>query len=409
MAIHDTSAFKSAATAEELLFDVAHRVQLSPTKHDLAVGHYQALCEYVDRVGSPLHGLVGICYPSGSFGIGAVVASRVRTNQHDLDVVLELLVHKSTPPAVVLSLLFQAIQGEYGSRYYGKVTLNSRCVTVEYDDGFKVDLMPLVRDGSLIERRGVLFHHKDGEAYQKPVNPFGFKTLYNETVEADPEFIKAFRESARTRIIAKAVAEPMDDHVGLEEKSPRTVALQLLKRFRDVRFRQPSHKDRRPPPSVVLAAYALEKPTPRSSLLWELMELADYIREQLAAATMRDQLVDVRNPSWWEDRFTDRWPASVGDQKLFQTDLVELIHQLEAVARDVFSPVETKQILQGLFGETAATHAINEMMERKGRDADLGRLKFGTSGALLTGAAAATASSSRAAIRPSTDFGGDEG
>ena len=408
MAIIETAGFQSAETAEELLIDIAHRVQLSATKHDLAVGHYEALCKYVDRPGSPLEGLVVTCYPSGSFGIGAVVASKVKTNQHDLDVVIELNVPITTPAVIVLMQLFQAIRGEEGSRYYHKTTLNSRCVTVEYDDGFKVDLMPIVRDQSLVERRGVLFHYKDGEGYTKPVNPYGFRTLYNATVKTDPTFVTEFRKSLTERTVAKAETEPMDDLVRLEEKSPRTVALQLLKRMRDVRYRRPSHKGRRKPPSVMLAAYALQKPIPRHSLLWELIDQIKFVGDALAQATAETSLVDVRNPAWSEDRFTDRWPASMDDQCGFERDLRELGAKLETVARDAFSPVNTKAILEELFGETAADYAINEAMVRKSRQADRGELKFGQTGQVLAGAAAAAAPASRAATRTSTDFGGDD-
>lgn len=401
MSLHDVSKFQSATTAEELLIDVAQRIQLSPTKHEKAVEHYEALCDYVDRPGSPLHGRVGICYPSGSFGIGAVVASRVRDNQHDLDVVLELHLSSGTHPAIVLGFLLNAIRGEPGSRYYDKTTLNSRCVTVEYDDGFKVDLMPIVRDESQIERRGVLFHSKGGESYTKPVNPFGFKTVYNARVETDPAFVAKFRQLDEHRALAKADVEPMDDHVRLEEKSPRTVALQLIKRFRDVRFRRRSGK--RKPPSIVLAAYALEKPTPRPSLLWELMEQTEYVRGRLDAATAVNQRVDVRNPSWQSDVFTDRWPQNLEAQQQFSADLKELSDKLALLATQAFSPVQSKAILEDLFGETAAIHAINEMMDRKSRDADDGRLKFEPSGRLITGPAIVT--STRAPTRSSTDWG----
>ncbi|WP_449253198.1 hypothetical protein [Brevundimonas naejangsanensis] len=400
MSLHDVSRFHAAAAAEELLIDVAQRLQLSPTKHATAVAHYEALCAHVDRPESPLAGRVVTCYPSGSFGIGAVVASRAKTNQHDLDVVLELDLPVDTPPSIVLGLLFNAIRGGPGSRYYDKTTLNSRCVTVEYEDGLTVDLMPIVRDGSIYEKRGVLFHSKAGENYRKPVNPYGFKTLYNDTVEADPVFVAKFRALDEQRTLAKADVEPMDDHVRLEEKSPRTVALQLMKRFRDLRFRP---RKGRKPPSVMLAAYALEKPNPRGSLLWELMEQAEYVQRQLDHASAFGRLVDVRNPSWREDVFTDRWPHEVAAQNLYSQDLRELNEQLTLLAGVDFSPVNAKEILQKLFGETAATYALDEMMVRKASASERGRLKFGPTGALITGPAVNT--SPRAAIRSSTDWG----
>src|SRR2546421_355097 len=87
------------------------------------------------REGSPLEGLVTECYPSGSFATGTAIASRVAKDQHDVDVVMEIDVAADAAPSIMLEALFNAINGEPGSRYHGKVTQNSRCVTVEYGDG----------------------------------------------------------------------------------------------------------------------------------------------------------------------------------------------------------------------------------------------------------------------------------
>lgn len=404
MGLQETDGFTSAATAEELLIDVAGRIQLSRTKHDQAVTHYEALCAHVDREGSPLEDRVVTCYPSGSFGIGAVVASRVKTDQHDVDVVLELDLPIDTSPAVVLDLLHRAIKGEPGSAYYDKVRQNSRCVTVHYEDGVSVDLMPIVRDQSGVEKAGVLFHSKDGTSFVKPVNPYGFKTYYNNTVKLDPSFARTFRD--RVVLVEKALVEPMEQPVRLEEKSPRTVAVQLLKRFRDVRFRVDARKDLRKPPSVVLAALALEKPAALPSVLAELISVAEHIRLRLVAAHEAGELIEVRNPAYHPDVFSDRWPANGWDQRLFAGDLEHLVKGLNDLASGAFSPGTAKAILKDLFGETAADFAVGVYMEQRTADAQRGQQKFGITGALLTGSVAAT--SSRAGVRSSTDFGGPE-
>src|SRR4051794_30642565 len=98
--------------ADALLMDVARRIQLTKTKHDIAERNFRALCEYVDREGSPLHNRVVECYPSGSFATGTAIASRVAKNQHDVDVVIELDVDPNSPPATILGLLLEAINGE---------------------------------------------------------------------------------------------------------------------------------------------------------------------------------------------------------------------------------------------------------------------------------------------------------
>lgn len=406
MGLHEIIDYAAAETAEQLLIDVARRIQLSPEKHAKAETAYEALCQHIDREESPLHGMVGDCYPSGSFGIGAVVASRVRANQHDLDVVLELNVNPDTAPAVLLGALFNAVKGEEGSRYFDKTSLNSRCVTVEYADGFTVDLMPIVRDASGILRRGHLSHSKGAESYRKPVNPFGFKTLYNTTVQTDPTFVKKFRTRDGLLLLEKAYGEPMEGQVGLEEKSPRTVAVQLLKRFRDVRHRRPERKDLRCVPSVVIAAWALEKPVAQPTLLRELMDLSRFIQGRILSARAQENLVDVFNPAWpGVDRFTDRWPGTAANQNLLHDDLAELSLKLDALAADAFSPTQTKILLQELFGETAAEDAVVKMMERRQRQEESGGLKYGVTGAVVTGTTSAVAG--RSAARSSTDFGGD--
>ena len=60
--------------ADAMLMDVARRVQLSPTKHDEAQQHFEALCSYVDRPGSPLQDKVIACYPGGSFATGTAIS-----------------------------------------------------------------------------------------------------------------------------------------------------------------------------------------------------------------------------------------------------------------------------------------------------------------------------------------------
>jgi len=97
-----------SSTADALLMDVARRIQLSPTKHDEAEQHYQALCAYVDRPDSPLHQKVIACYPGGSFATGTAIASRVSKDQHDVDVVIELDISPFHDPADVLKTLFAA-------------------------------------------------------------------------------------------------------------------------------------------------------------------------------------------------------------------------------------------------------------------------------------------------------------
>ena len=65
---------RDQGTLEALLKDVARRLQLPPSKHEVAERQFRAITDHIDREGSPLEGRVVQAYPSGSFAIHAAIA-----------------------------------------------------------------------------------------------------------------------------------------------------------------------------------------------------------------------------------------------------------------------------------------------------------------------------------------------
>jgi Second Messenger Oligonucleotide or Dinucleotide Synthetase domain len=396
---------------DALLMDVARRIQLSKTKHEIAETNFRALCQHVDRDGSPLEGKVLECYPSGSFATGTAIASRVAKNQHDVDVVIELNVAPNSPPNVMLGLLFQAINGDPGSRYHGMVTQNSRCVTVKYGDGTTVDLMPVARLAGQPDRAGHLFHYKKetGEAFHKAVNPWAFAKDFNERVEFDPAFYKSFtgRRLLVEGIMEKAETQPMPDHASIEEKSPRVVALQLIKRNRDIVFRAATRSGMRKPPSVVLAAISLDAGPVQSSLIDEVISVANAIRSRLRQKITARRTIEVRNPAYTPDVFTDRWPENEQAQDMFDADLRRLTIELYRLRNENLSMLEKTEILKALFGETAANYAIDSNLDARRHEMEAGRLHVGPKGKIAASVAAPAITGLRTSpVRAATREGG---
>lgn len=405
MTVHQL--MSTASTADALLIDTAQRIQLSPTKYEEARQHFLALCEYVDRPGSPLHNRVVACYGGGSFATGTVIASKVSKNQHDVDAVIELDVRPFDDPAWVLTVLFEAVNGNPGSRYYGKVRRNSRCITVTYEDGVSVDLMPIARLAGEPEKAGNLFHWKPAsvESYHKPVNPWGFADRFNGEVEFDPVFVRMFEDRRRINqgVVAKADTEPLPEQTPLSEKSPRVVAIQLLKRNRDLRYRS---RSQRKPPSVMIAALALEAGARGTGLMDELLALASYIADKLQRAIAVYEKLQVVNPAYPRDIFTDRWPENVTVQQTFLNDLRHLQRQLILLKSDRLTATEMRTILENLFGETAAGFAVERYLERSRKEVETKGMRFGPRGQVLTGAAAAASTATSVSARPNTNMGG---
>ena len=70
-----------------LLADIAIRIQLSQTDYTKAVERYETINRWLERDQSPLRDRVRLFYPQGSMAIGAAIASRLTTDEFDLDIV----------------------------------------------------------------------------------------------------------------------------------------------------------------------------------------------------------------------------------------------------------------------------------------------------------------------------------
>jgi hypothetical protein len=260
---------------------------------------------------------------------------------------------------------------------------------------------------------GNLFHFKreSGESYHKPVNPWGFADHFNRHVKVDPAFHSLFkgrRLLVEGEAMLKAETQPLPDHVPIEEKSPRIVSLQLIKRNRDIVWRQAARRNLRKPPAIVLASIALEAGPVAPNLVDETVAIANAIRGRLQDRSSERSTVEVLNPAYPPDVFTDRWPENFDAQVVFDGDLRRLIVQLHRLRNDNLSLNEKKELLEGLFGETAASYAIESHLDARRREMEASRMQIGSKGKVSTalGASAAAAAPRTTAARPATREGG---
>jgi hypothetical protein len=340
----------SHLVVDRLLMDVARRIQLPPSDYRLAVSHYRVINEFLERENSPLHGLITRLYPQGSMQIGATIASRLRNDDVDVDIVIELAIPAGLPPAVVLDTLFRALNGELGSRYHGKVRRNTRCVTVDYDR-MHLDLTPAVLMPEREERTSTIFHAHERRPFSEHrhiiANPWGFADWFEAMTPASGVFADA---------VLRKAAEPVPDQEELNEKSLPLVALQLIKRWRNKCY---DTRKGRCPPSVVLAYFVATLHGRRTSLVAELVALARGLLAVFDDHDRRRALIRVVNPRCSDDVLSDRWPGTLDAQALFTHDLRDLVAQLDVLQQNP-SVLDCERVLVGLFGEYPTRIVLEE-------------------------------------------------
>ena len=373
-----------SSTIDELLADIAIRVQLSPTLHRLATKRYETLDQWIQRAESPLCGHVETTYAQGSMSIGTTINSRVTDDEFDIDAVTQLCLPANTAPCEVLDSLFKAVRGEPGSRYSKSTRLRSRCVTISYRDGMHVDLTPAIRQPGTPARQSWIFEHESRRPFETGsrliANPYGFAEWFKQRMPDDNDFSQWFtrRVEAREKIRA---AEPVPPPEPVDQKPRVVVALQLLKRWRNVQY---DERAERRPPSVVLSKLvadgAAEAARSGPGLLHVLLRLAQAVLADLKHAASSGRLIWIANPVCPADILTDRWPDNTAAQATFISDLANLVAGLLKLQQSS-SIDEIKKILVGLFGETPAVMAIEPHLSTLPR----GPVRVSSTGTVIVG------------------------
>jgi hypothetical protein len=354
-----------------LLADIAISVQLSKTEHDKAVARFETMQDWIDRKASPLHGLVRLMYPQGSMAIGATIARVSDKEEYDVDAIVDLNIPVDADPQVVLDTLFEAIRGEKGSRYYDMTIRHTRCVCVSYEDGMHIDLTPAVLLALKTPRTSTIFHSKpeDPEVEDRRLfaNPWGLAEWFKEKTSKDEDFARYFEKRSLAydgKLMARAPAEPVPDQEPAYHKSRALIALQLIKRWRNVLFARRDRSRLRRPPSVLLSKLIAENANRTRTLSEEVEHQAACILARLEYEKSCANLIYETNPRCPDDVLTDRWPASRADQDLMIADLRDFVAKMQVLRRGDLSLAQMGKILEGLFGERPAKKVVDEYVTR---------------------------------------------
>lgn len=387
-----------ANTVDALLADIAINVQLPPGKHATAVDRNKSIQEYLQRAGSPFERLIVQFYPQGSMAIDATISTRGTDNEYDLDGVIEIDVPPDTPPSAVLDVLYSVLKDYPVS----KVVRQTRCVTLYYADGMHIDITPSRRTAPK-PFESVIFHaHPDEPAHRHahvPMNAYAFAAWYNRQAPLEERFSTAYysRLNETYRMLAQddAVVHEVPEQVPFTLKSVTTVALQLLKRFRDI---WSMDRPGRYPPSVMLSCHAGFAAVPGMGLAEMVIRQARWTAREIDKASRVGKLLDVRNPEMYEDRFTDRWPENQDQQRTFAAALHDLANGLERLRNGDFELEVMQDWLRHCFGSLVVSRSFRALNQRNGLAVRSGSQRYTRTGGLYVPAAPAIVAGTTSAL-----------
>jgi hypothetical protein len=222
-----------------------------------------------------------------------------------------------------------------------------------------------------------IYHSKKLQAgYEKQrllANPYGFAEWFISMTPPDGAFGRFFEQQSleyeRTlKARTQAEAEPVPDQAPAYRKSRAVIALQLIKRWRNLAY-DARHSALRLPPSVLLAYSVASNANCTRTLSEELQHQVACLISVLETADRAGRTFRAWNPKCDDDELTDRWPEDVRTQRVFIDELRALAVDLERLHRGL--PLsEMRKTLERLFGEKPAQDAVRKYMDRHVKDND---------------------------------------
>ena len=240
---------------DRILAEIAMSAQLPPSLHRKATDRYPAVCRHLEA-DPAFTDQIEHFYPQGSMAIDATISNRGTDDEYDLDIVAQLGGRFRTMDPLAILLALERALATYPVK---KVVRQTRCVTLYYEDRMHLDVTPGLRAYGTSEREGVITHAKGpvraADDRFVDMNAYGFAQWYRDRTPMEYALAKALQDRWRTlgEIRADAEVDDVPDQCAFMVKNTATLALQLLKRFRNIRY---ADYDGRIPPSVMLSYYA---------------------------------------------------------------------------------------------------------------------------------------------------------
>ncbi|NCT69193.1 MAG: nucleotidyltransferase [Rhodanobacteraceae bacterium] len=327
----------SAAKTGEWLERVAFALDLPPAKYEAAERSYRSLAEWLGRPESRFADDDVAVYLQGSFRMGTAIAP-IRGDEYDLDVVCEIRWSKDRRTQEQLHDALGAEVTAYAERFGMEAPDEwDRCWTLNYAEAakFHMDVLPCVPDAArqrlLREAASVSLAHVEQAVSITDRTHRQYRFISQDWPASNPNgYANWFYERMRTvfdtrREYLRLVEAKVDvaDIPSFRVRTPLQLAIQLLKRHRDLQFSE-QQTSAKPTSIIITTLSALayqQEATIAEALTRILADMSNFIAQDGRGYW-------IANPADPRENFADAWNEDAANAEAFRTWL--------AVARQDF-------------------------------------------------------------------------
>lgn len=275
-----------------LLNQIADELNITPTMLDKAVKSYTAVGTWLSD-GIPFDVKI---MPQGSMNLGTVVRPITEKDEYDVDLVCLLKSGSDLPLSRIKSLVGDRLKA-HGIYRQMLEEEGKRCWTIQYDE-FHMDILPCVpRNTYYVEPYLTaikLTHKNEWGCYESRFSDPNAYHAWFEGRMKDILHIEKGNYAARNNIDIATVPT-------FKVRTPLQKAIQLLKRHRDILFKD---NDEDAPISIIITTLAALSYNGEVNVYEALCNIINKMPQFIE---VRGTEYWIANPVMYEENFADRW------------------------------------------------------------------------------------------------------
>jgi Second Messenger Oligonucleotide or Dinucleotide Synthetase domain len=366
---------------DDLLDRMARDLQLDETRYKRMLSTYEAVKDWIEGDEIFFKPFKYDVYPHGSVRIRTTVKP-FGSNEFDLDIAIHLAFNTRHTPQRIYSELKRRL--EASDLYKPKMVLKNRCIRLEYAGDYHIDILPGIQENAL-DHNKIMVPDRELRDWVSS-NPRGYA-----------EWFLGRANLARQSLLEKALRSEKLPRDSYDDKKPLQVAVQLIKRYRDVYFHE---NDEYSTSSIILTTMAGQYYSGEESIFETVDQIVAKVQEKVQSSFGRIKIFNPVNP---DEDFTDKWDAEPKYYDAFKGFVAHLATQWQELKRDN-GVIAESATLRGLFGSDILMKAMTD----QGKDLQFLRENQSLGINRGSGILSSIASAGAAIVKPNTFFGENE-
>lgn len=350
---------------------IAAEIEISEAQADKAKESYEAVGKFLNNNIKQYDVKI---FPQGSFRLGTVIKPISDKDEYDIDLVATID-NKFTSAKELKNIVGDVLKGS--DRYSEKIEEGKRCWTIEYAESanYHMDILPTMRSDTYFRNKELIMTHKEDENSNYEFRQTNPEAYYDWFVKRMEEEKKKLTEEYAIRNKMEIVEVPE-----YKIKTTLQIAIELLKRYRDIKFKEtPDIK----PISIILTTLMARIYTGKENVY----ELIEKFSKEYIIYLEKDENgnVLIKNPVNENENFADKWPNNPERKEAFfrfmnelKEDLVNNRILLEGNMR------EQADCYKKLFGDNMVNRVYENMANNRREEREKSNIYLKDNGNLTT-------------------------